>query len=206
MKTKEPETVVKIVISDPALFFAASLFVGREEDRRYFHGIYVQPAEGGGILLTATDGKALFRAFDPEGTTPAPLTVSVGSKLSAAWAKAGSVWIDTDAGIARHSVVGPVRIAAIDVVFPDAVIGVIPREFSGAIAQFNPVDHARLASAAKAIMRTKWGGPPVVRMTHNGFGPALATFPGRDDCFGIVMPMRGVDAPEDMPVLPRAAA
>lgn len=172
-------------ITDPALFCAAALCTGKGQTRPYLHGVYIQPATGGGLLLTATDGHILFHGHDPNGSAPrAAIVVPDKAKLPAPWAKAGTLTIDTANGVMRHTT-GTLTAGCREDkgTFPDYQ-RVIPREFSGEVAQFNPDLLARFGDIANILKKGSFPG-----IGWNGDGPALVTF-ARRDCFGVMMPLR----------------
>lgn len=196
-----------IVISDAALFAAAVLFMSSEQTRPYLHGVYVEPAEGGGVLLTATDGIKLFHAWNKDGVANAPAIIKPEKPaLPPAWSKPGaSLWIDLDAktmacgnGKNRLGIMGAERF---DGTFPDHR-RVVPQTFSGEVAQFSLAQLATFHKAAKLL----GGHSDNVDIGHNGTGPALVRFGVRDDCYGILMSLRpaGGDI-STLPELPRAA-
>jgi len=187
-------------VTDPALFVAAARFTGKEQTRPYLHGVYIEPAAGGGILLTATDGHRLFHGFDPEGTAPAPaLIVPEKAKLPAAWGRPAPITIDLAAGIMRHPDGGTMGARLDDGRFPD-YSRVIPQEFTGEAAHFNASYIGDLGDVANILQK---GAQP--QIVHNGLNAALVLFGARRDCFGILMPMRAhID--KSKPELPKAAA
>ena len=189
-------------IADPALFCAAVLCTGKEQTRPYLHGVYIQPATGGGLLLTATDSHILFHGHDPNGSAPrAAIVVPDKGKLPAPWAKGGTLTIDTAQGVMRHTTGGlTTDCREIDGSFPEYQ-RVIPQEFSGEVAQFDPALVARFGEIANILGK---GGFPGI--AWNGDGPTLVTF-ARRDCFGVMMPLRKqawIDTTR--PELPTAAA
>lgn len=190
-----------ITINDPALFCAATFCTGKEQTRPYLHGVYVQPATGGGILLTATDGHTLFHAHDPAGTTErAAIIVPDKGKLPAPWAKGGTITIDLAQGIMRHTTGGLTAGCREDGGTFPYYPNVIPRDFSGEVSQFNPALVARFGDIAQILTKGSFPG-----IQHNGNGPALVTF-ARRDCFGVVMPIRTNAVPDlSRPTLPAAA-
>lgn len=60
---------------DADLFMRVRRAVGVEETRYYLTGVCVEPAADGGIIMVATDGRAMLVARDPEGVAPAPAIV-----------------------------------------------------------------------------------------------------------------------------------
>lgn len=191
-------------VTDSALFAAATRFASKEQARPYLHGIYIEPAAGGGILLTATDGHRLFHAHDPNGTAPAPaIIVPEKGKLPAPWSKPGTLTIDLAAGIMRHPDGGTMGARhEKEYTFPDYP-RVIPAEFSGEAAHFNASYIGDLGDVATILQK---GAQPFI--VHNGDSAALVLFGARRDCFGILMPMRKQTHPADTskPELPKAAA
>ena len=191
-----------ITINDPALFCAAALCTGKEQTRPYLHGVYIQPATGGGILMTATDGHVLFHAHDPAGSAPrAAIVVPDKAKIPAPWAKAGTLTIDLDQGIMRHTTGNLTAGCREDKGTFPYYPNVIPREISGEVAQFNPDFVARFGDIANILKKGSFPG-----IAWNGDGPALVTF-ARRDCFGVMMPLRKqawIDITR--PDLPTAAA
>ena len=187
-------------VTDSALFAAAARFTGKEQTRPYLHGVYIEPAAGGGILLTATDGHRLFHGFDPEGTAPAPaLIVPEKAKLPAAWGRPAPITIDLAAGIMRHPDGGTMGARLDDGRFPD-YSRVIPQEFTGEAAHFNASYIGDLGDVANMLEK---GSQPFI--VHNGGDAAIVLFGDRRDCFGILMPMRAhID--KSKPELPKAAA
>jgi DNA polymerase III sliding clamp (beta) subunit (PCNA family) len=188
-------------IADPTLFIAAARFTSKEQTRSYLHGVYIEPAAGGGILLTATDGHRLFHGFDPEGTAPAPaIIVPEKAKLPAAWGRPAPITIDLAAGIMRHPDGGTMGARhEKEYTFPDYP-RVIPTEFSGEAAHFNASYIGDLGDVANMLEK---GSQPFI--VHNGGDAAIVLFGDRRDCFGILMPMRAhID--KSKPELPKAAA
>lgn len=193
-----------IVISDAVLFTTAALFMSSEQTRPYLHGVYVEPAEGGGVLLTAMDGIKLFHAWDKNGAAKAPAIIRPEKPaLPPAWSKPGaSLRIDLDAKAMECSngkgIMGAERL---DFTFPEYT-RVIPRAFSGEVAQFSLAQLATFHKAARLL----GGHSGNAGIGHNGTGPALVRFGVRDDCYGILMRLRLTGDLSTLPKLPRAAA
>jgi len=187
-------------VTDSALFVAATRFASKEQTRPYLHGVYIEPAAGGGILLTATDGHRLFHAHDPDGSAPTPaIIVPEKAKLPAPWCKPGPITIDLAAGIMRHPDGGTMGAKQMAFSFPD-YSRVIPQEFTGEAAHFNAAYIGDLGDVANVLQK---GAQP--HIVHNGLSAALVLFGARRDCFGVLMPMRGL-ADTSKPELPKAAA
>lgn len=188
---------MKVTIANPALFLAAARVASTEQTRYYLRGVFVQRAEGGGLLYTATDGHRLIHAHDPQGEIEGGDSVIIGiekPKFAAKWWKAVEiVWQDnllkTDNGEALIA-------GAVDGTFPDYT-QVLPGETSCEVAQFNwsyMDDFGQIA---------KLGGFGRVTLRHNGDGPSLVVF-AYGNLFGVIMPM--LDHSGDKPTLPKAAS
>ncbi len=159
-------------VTDSALFAAAARFTGKEQTRPYLHGVYIEPAAGGGILLTATDGHRLFHGFDPEGTAPAPaLIMPEKAKLPAAWGRPAPITIDLAAGIMRHPDGGTMGARLDDGRFPD-YSRVIPQEFTGEAAHFNASYIGDLGDVANILQK---GAQP--QIVHNGLNASRIELP-----------------------------
>jgi hypothetical protein len=90
---------------------------------------------------------------------------------------------------------GDVTFKPVDGTFPDwrrvAPTQKTISEDLGKIAQFNPAYVADMGKVAKAIAPTTRGAVALPIVHHMGPGPAFVTFPGREDLFALLMPMRG---------------
>jgi DNA polymerase III sliding clamp (beta) subunit (PCNA family) len=190
-------------VTDSALFAAAARFTSKEQTRPYLHGVYIEPAAGGGILLTATDGHRLFHGYDPKGAAPAPaIIVPEKAKLPAPWSKPAPITIDLTAGIMRHPDGGTMGARLDDGRFPRYNL-VIPREFTGEVSHFNASYIGDLGDVTNILEK---GAQPFI--VHNGEDAALVLFGARRDCFGVLMPIRKYARINDTskPELPKAAA
>jgi len=176
---------------------AALICVSTEETRYYLRGVNIQP-DADDVVLVSTDGHRLFCGrcpLPPAGAvTPAePFIVPTdaikkaltGYKgLGIQLQRTGDVWT-----------LGDVTFKPVDGTFPDwrrvaptqKTIG----EDLGKIAQFNPAYVADMGKVAKAVAPTTRGAVALPIIHHMGSGPAFVTFPGREDLFGLLMPMRG---------------
>ena len=87
---------------------------------------------------------------------------------------------------AIRATLNDVGMTPVDATFPD--IGhVVPREVSGAVAQFNPAYIGDIGKAAKILGQK-------MRIGHNGYGPALVTFGNMCNAFAVLMPMTSPSA------------
>ncbi len=176
---------------------AALVCVSTEETRYYLRGVHVEP-DADDVVLVSTDGHRLFCGrcpLPPAGAiTPAkPFIVPTdaikkaltGYKgLAIQLERTGDVWT-----------LGDVTFKPVDGTFPDwrrvAPTQKTISEDLGKIAQFNPAYVADMGKVAKAIAPTTRGAVALPIIHHMGSGPAFVTFPGREDLFALLMPMRG---------------
>ena len=69
---------------DARLFGAVAVFRAKQDIRWYLNGVHLMPHPGGsGVLIVATHGHQLGVAFDANGRTPGPQTLTCSSKLAA---------------------------------------------------------------------------------------------------------------------------
>lgn len=176
---------------------AALVCVSTEETRYYLRGVNVQP-DADDIVLVSTDGHRFFcgRCPPPPAgaiTPAAPFIVPTdaikkaltGYKgLAIYLERAGDVWT-----------LGDVTFKPVDGTFPDwrrvAPTQKTISEDLGKIAQFNPAYVADMGKVAKAVAPTTRGAVALPIIHHMGSGPSVVTFPGREDLFALLMPMRG---------------
>lgn len=69
-------------------------FAATNDIRYYLNGVNIEPAEGGGALITATDGHRLTQVLDREATDVQPMIVQL-SKATQAALKRGA-WLSTE--------------------------------------------------------------------------------------------------------------
>lgn len=181
------------------LFLAAARFVSTEKTGHYLKGVYVQHAEGGGLLYTATDGHRIMHIYDAAAQMDGDARI-IGitkPKFLAAWHKAPQLlW---ESGVLHDESKALLAAAAeVDGTFPDYT-RVLPETTSGVAAQFNASYLADFKDVAK---KCDLGD---VFVHHNGENPALVTFFNAPAVAGLV-PMRSSQVRSERPVLPRAAA
>jgi len=174
---------------------SALVCVSSEETRYYLRGVHVEP-DADDVVLVSTDGHRLFCGrcpLPPAGAvTPAkPFIIPTDAVKKALTGykglgiqiqRTGDVWT-----------LGDVTFKPVDGTFPEWR-RVVPSQKTisedlGKLAQFNPTYLADMGKVAKAVAP----GPrstlnPVIH--HMGSNPAMVTFPGREDLFCLVMPMR----------------
>lgn len=188
---------MKIILADPTLFAAALRFLSSEETRYYLHGVYLEPAEGGGALLSATDGRVMFHGYDDLALFPGELgpvnIIPEKRKLPAACLKQNaSIEIDLIGGgiTCGDFSMGFVR-AQEDYFPPYRNVWPKEREPEQTPVQYKPKDVRCLADAAKIL------GVDHPHIRPNGSEAAWVTF-DRQDAFGLIMPF----LPKEVPAVP----
>lgn len=82
-----------------AMLASAHTFAGTHDVRYYLNGINVRPALGGGVIITATNGHAIFTCRDPEGWCKEELILAPAKPLvSAARKKTAGLFVAADNG------------------------------------------------------------------------------------------------------------
>lgn len=171
---------------------AALLCASTEETRYYLKGVFVDPAG----KLVSTDGHRMFvgtidLAASEHNPAPGSFTgwiicrdvlkrVLAGHKLP-------TITIAPDR-------VGDIACQPIDGSFPDWR-RVVPSEITGTVAQFNPAYVADMGKIGLLLQGKPKRGYLNAGLTahihHNGESPAGVTFPGVDDAYAVLMPIRG---------------
>ena len=176
-----------IITTKADLFAAAMHFVSHEAVRYYLNGVLLDP-EG---YIVALDGHRMFVGRDEElvGQINERMIIRLRDVKNppAKWAKQHEMTLDTDTNTAA---IGTDRklFDVIDGSFPD-YRRVIP---SGTLSdidrkrplptQYGPAQIAAIAKASKLLT-----GSDYFEIGYS-FNPAVVRFPGRDDCFAVVMP------------------
>jgi DNA polymerase-3 subunit beta len=172
---------------------AALMCASAEETRYYLKGVYVDPAG----KLVSTDGHRMFvgtidLAASEHNPAPGSFTGWIICrdvlKRALAGHKLPMITIAPDR-------VGDIACQPIDGTFPDWR-RVVPSEISGNVAQFNPAYVADMGKIGLLLQgKPKRGYSSGTGLTahihHNGESPAGVTFPGVDDAYGLLMPIRG---------------
>lgn len=173
---------------------AALLCASSEETRFYLKGVYVDPAG----KLVATDGHRMFvgtidLASDNPCDNPAPSSFKGWIicrdvlKRALAGHKLPTITITPDR-------TGDIACKPVDGVFPDWR-RVVPSEITGTIAQFNPIYVADMGKIGVLLAgkpkRYSHSAGLTAHIHHNGEGPAGVSFPGVDDAYAVLMPIRG---------------
>jgi hypothetical protein len=171
------------------LLKAALLFTSTEETRYYLRGVHMR-RRGQTLRYAATDGHRLFCAMqdlDPlllGGDFDAILPLDgIKKALQGLGRSVDTVDMDItgDNDKATRATLNDVGMTPINHTFPD--IGrVVPREVSGAVAQFNPSYIGDIGKAAKILGKK-------MRIGHNGNNPALVTFGDMSNALAVLMPV-----------------
>ncbi len=165
----------------------AHLFISKEQTRYYLQGVNIEAAEPG-VRLTSTDGHRLFTAGvafeDPQPVFDTFILPGDAIKRALTGYKEKLIEINT-----VKETVGSVAYKPIDGTFPNWR-RVAPSKFTGEAAQFNSDYVHDFGNAAKILNGGKKSFNGLgAYIAHNGQSPAIVTF-GRDDCVGLLMPMR----------------
>ena len=179
----------KIIVS-PNMLRAALLCTSTEESRGYLRGVYIDPTG----KLVSTDGHRMFVGkidLKKAGVEPGSFT---GWIICRDAIKRGLTGYKQDVIVISPTSIGDLSCQPVDGTFPDWTRVVASREPSGVVTQFNPAYVADMGKIAKLLTGSKTGS---VHIHHNGDGPCGVTFPGCDDAFAILMPMRSGHTTED---------
>ena len=179
-----------IYLNNVALLQAALQFVSKEESRPALQYVRLEPAEGEGLLLTATDGRCLFHAFDPRGYLTDAQSVSVrpGAKVPARLWKGGPGTVEDGLLVTTAEDFVPLEVSENE--FPDyrqitwAGLEVERAHYNpDLLKRFNDVG-ARLHGSNNKV------GKLYARVTPHGLGPGVVHFPKGVQALGLIMPMR----------------
>ena len=183
----------KIIVS-PDMLRAALLCAGNEYIRDYLRGVYVDPTG----KLVATDGHRMFVGklagrYDlaAAGVEPGSFTGWIICRDAIKRALTG---YKQDMIVISPTSIGDLSCQPVDGTFPDWTRVVASREPNGKPAQFNPAYVADMGKIAKLLTGSKTG---YVHFHHNGDAPCGVTFPGCDDAFAVLMPVRSAHTTED---------
>ena len=167
---------------------ALTLFSAVKDVRNYLNGIHLETGPEG-ARFTATNGHVLAAHFIP-GNYAVSAGIIPGELVANALKIAGRVAgldIELEAGSYRpfYTLAG-LRAEAIDGRYPD-VMRVIPKSTpSGQAAQFDPEYVALFCKASKLLGKGK-----LVNIAHDGPNNTAMVSLGREDFFGLMMPVYG---------------
>lgn len=182
----------RIIDICPRLLAAAVMFTDRDGRHPSYRGVHIEHAEGGGLLITATNGHIVFHGHDRTAPRPAddtlPATVIFPKAPPASFRKAAAVRIDMGNLTASDGKGGIVSVEIQDIAFPDYT-RIFPRIDPGAaFAQFDPNYLATLAKVA-AILHPDARNPGL-HIEHNGPNAARVTFSGTPHAMAVIAPRR----------------
>jgi hypothetical protein len=185
----------------------AYAFAADSDIRYYLNGINVEPAPGGGALITATNGHRLVQVHDTEASNVEPVIMSL-SKATRAFLKRGT-FVSTEFEDKRVAVLSGDRVPLhlqferyeIEAKYPDwrAVLGERESWTAGFQGTFNVEYLAEISSLLDECIdkRHRLAGcvsfysKPGTGGSTGDQGPALFILEGRFKAWGMVMPMRG---------------
>lgn len=159
---------------------AVSHFMASKDIRYYLVGVYVE------VLalqtrLVATDGAAVGATCHVR-TNEAPFDVIIPEATVDMALKMPAEFVQLERDDAGRWYLAGIPFTPVDGRFPD-YRRIIPENWSGEAAHFDPNLLMRFVKAAKAL---KHKGVPIVR--NNGTTPALVHFYGVDDFVGVISP------------------
>lgn len=185
-------------------------FAAKQDIRYYLNGVNVEPAAGGGALITATDGHRLTQVHDREATNVEPMIISL-DKASQAALKRGT-WVSTDIDDKRVAILNsddmPIHLQIeqykIEAKFPDwrRVLGERKDWVQGIGGNFNVsylADVVRLIESVteKSAYSHRTGVSFFTKHDAEGNRSMNDSFlfiiDGRVQAWGLVMPMRGTE-------------
>jgi len=180
---------------ETALLKAAMLATSKEEIRYYLKGVFFE-LRGLELRMVATDGHRLFIAcqklVQPVGDNWSAILPFDGLKRALTGVPAKQEFVTLSPG-RLQSTVNDVVMEPIDGTYPDYK-RVVPETISGETGQFNPIYIGDFGKIAKLVSGNRGLSSLPCHIQHNGNGPAIISF-GRDDCFGVLMPMRPTEDP-----------
>ena len=195
------------------LFRIAYACASTDETRDYLQGVYVEPHPQGGVLLVTTDGHRMLVVRDETGFADETAVIKLKKDaLKHCKSKRGDcreIVIDSGmneaairlvSGTADEPEYSPLAIAyrvRVDGPYPD-YRRVIPQTFEGGMPAFNGGYLGSFGDIGKDLAEHVHGvsrETPAMRLTPNNSGPAVITWPDYSDlAFGVLMPMRALDA------------
>lgn len=182
------------------LYNIAWPFVSTEETRYYLNGVLVTPAKDGGVLLVASDGRALICIRDAAGEADKDTIVRLAPKRARDLIAGASVIVDDGAATVDGLGFFDGDPTVIDGTYPDwrKLLRLFETLDTTTLAQpYLRVDLVeRLARAGRALAQRSQCAMRIVAPTMAD--AALVLWTGVDHAFSLVMPMTAavVEAPE----------
>ncbi|GJH00247.1 hypothetical protein [Paraburkholderia terrae] len=185
----------------------AYAFAADSDIRYYLNGVNVEPAPGGGALITATNGHMMVQVHDTDASNVEPAIISL-SKATRSFLKRGT-YVSTEFEEKRIAVLSGDRVPLhlqferyeIEAKYPDiqAVLGAREDWTAGFQGAFNVSYLAQISLLLDEVVdkRHRLSGcvsfysRPGKLGTNEDQGPVLFILEGRFKAWGMVMPMRG---------------
>ena len=184
-----------IITVPTAMLKAALICASTEQARYYLNGVYVD-TKG---FLVSTDGHRAFVGRIDLGDCADAFDGWIIPRDAIKQALAG---YKGDAIEITQTRVGVVSCKPIDATYPDWR-RVVPSDLSGETAQFQPGYIADMGKIGEALAgKRKAGAGLSAHIHHNGEAPAGVTFPGCDDAFAVLMPIRSAHTDDGEGVWP----
>lgn len=186
---------MQITITKPALFAAAARFMSTEAARYYLNGVHIEPGPDGGAILVAIDGHRMFVAHDQDATLDldgmASVTIKPAKpKMPVAYFQKGNGPLVLDGKSATLETSKGLDISTAPIVegmeFPDWR-RVVPASSTRLELDMNGITFEGSYVFDFGDVAKKLGGK--YQLYPNGADAALVSL-GRDDCFGVIMPIR----------------
>ena len=169
-----------------AMLRAALICASTEETRYYLRGIYV---DSKGFLVTTDGHRAFVGRIDLADAAPFD-----GWTIPMDAAKRALIGYKPTMIEISPTRCGDIACTPVDGVYPDWRRSV-PTELSGVVAQYNPAYLADMGKIGELLTgKRKNGGGLSAHVHHNGEAAAGITFPGCEDAFAVLMPIRSAHA------------
>lgn len=164
-----------------AMLKAALVCASTERARYYLNGVYVDPK---GYLVSTDGHRAFVGKIDLGDAGPFDGWIIPRDAIKQALAGYKSDTIEI-----TQTRVGVVSCPPIDGSYPDWR-WIVPGDMSGEAAQFQPGYIADMGKMGEMLTGKRKNGGLTAHIHHNGEAPAAVTFPGCEDAFAILMPIR----------------
>lgn len=194
-----------VILKKPELFAAACRFAAKSEARPYLEAVAVEPAPNGGAFIVSTDGHRLFVGYDSEaefinGPAHNCLFSVEKQKLPAAAFKANCLLLDGTTAFFCAAHDENAKPLAIDYMQAAQSIGhewtfpnwrgVLPNTIDETVPSVDyAFDAAYIAEFGEIERKLTGARTASFKARLTGGNPALVSL-GRDDCFGVLMPIR----------------
>ena len=186
-------TATAFALPVPAAMLRAALICASTEQARYYlNGVYVDPK---GYLVSTDGHRAFIGKIDLTGAPAFD-----GWTIPRDAIKRAMTGYKVDVIEISPTRCGDIACQPVDGSYPDWR-RVVPSDLSGVTAQFQPVYIADMGKIGETLTGKRKNGLPA-HIHHNGEGPAGVTFPGCDDAFAVLMPIRSAHTDDGEGVWP----